>query len=49
MPGPGLADPAASTLDSTLLTGTALALWGAWEMRSRKDDRRRSYLRHISL
>jgi hypothetical protein len=36
-------DPPASPLDSALLAGTAVALWGAWEVRSRKDERR-SYL-----
>jgi hypothetical protein len=37
-------DPAVSPLESALLAGTAVALWGAWEARSRKDERRRSYL-----
>jgi hypothetical protein len=41
-------DPAVSPLESTLLAGTAVALWGAWEVRSRKDDRRRSYLGILS-
>jgi hypothetical protein len=44
------ADPSASTVESTLLAGAAVALWGTWEVRSRRDDRRRrSYLRHIGL
>jgi hypothetical protein len=41
--------PALSPLESTLWSGAAVALWGAWEVRSRKDERRRSYLRRISL
>ena len=45
------ADPSASTLKSTLMTVAAVALWGTWEVQSRRDDhrRRRSYLRHIGL
>jgi hypothetical protein len=41
-------DLAVSPLESTLLAGTAVALWGAWEVRSRKDDRQRSNLRLLS-
>jgi hypothetical protein len=42
-------DPAVSALDSALLAGTAVVRWGTWEIRSRKDGRRRSYLRRIGL
>jgi hypothetical protein len=34
-------DPTLSPLESTLWAGAAVALWGAWELRPRKDDRRR--------
>jgi hypothetical protein len=37
-------EPAVSPLESALLAGAALAVWGAWEVRSRKDDRRRPCL-----
>jgi hypothetical protein len=42
-------DPALSPLEATLLGGAVVVLWGAWEVRSRKDDRHRSSLRHIGL
>jgi hypothetical protein len=34
-------DPALSTLDAALTAGVAVALWGSWEIRSRRDNRRR--------
>jgi hypothetical protein len=44
-PSPAItSNPPVSPLDSALLAGTAVALWGAWEVRSRKDDRRRRSL-----
>jgi hypothetical protein len=42
--------PPASALESTLMAGVAVALWGCWEVRSWRDDWRvrRSYLRHVA-
>jgi hypothetical protein len=42
-------DPADSPLESTRLAAAAVALWGAWEVRSRKDKRRKSFLRRLRL
>jgi hypothetical protein len=37
-------EPSATALDATLMAGVAVALWGAWEIRSWRDDRRRQRL-----
>jgi hypothetical protein len=42
-------EPALSPPDSALLAGAAVALWSAWEVRSRKDDRRRPCLSCVRL
>jgi len=36
-----VAEPTASALESTLTAGVAVALWGSWEFRSARGDRRR--------
>jgi hypothetical protein len=47
---PALAsDPAVSPLESALLAGVAVGLWGTWEIQSRKDRRRWWSFRHIRL
>jgi hypothetical protein len=42
-------EPAVSPLESALLAGAAVVLWGAWEVQSRKDHRRRLHWRRIGL
>jgi hypothetical protein len=34
------AEPSVSSLEGAMAAGAAIALWGAWEYRSRRGDRR---------